>query len=171
VSGWADTENLFSRYRMGHTAPFPMGTNISETHGTVPGGHVISTGQMLAVLILITIDGLGPALAAALTPSAYPPGPSPSLSLRESRTACVFHGGPEAGPLNAFPPTRSRVGQAPPRPLWASPALRRQSTGSGGQTSASRETESHSLCSCINSSAKLRGSKTHLEGFPGDSSS
>lgn len=57
VGGWADTENLFSRYRMGHTAPFPMGINISKTHGTVPGGHAISTGQMLAVLILITLTG------------------------------------------------------------------------------------------------------------------
>ena len=94
-------------------------------------------------------DGLGPAPAAALTPSAYPPGPSPSLSLRENRAACVFHGGPEPGPLLAFPPTWSRVGQTPPRPVWASPALRRQSTGSRGQTSASRETESHSLCPCI----------------------
>lgn len=46
---------------MGHTAPFPMGIEqaniISETLGTVPGGRVISMGQMLAVLILITLTG------------------------------------------------------------------------------------------------------------------
>lgn len=65
-------------------------------------------------------------------PSAHPPGPSPSPSLRENCTACVFHGDPEPEPLHAFPPTPSRVGQAPQRPHWASPALRRQ-TSSGAR--------------------------------------
>lgn len=61
--GWGDgkhRELQFSRYKMRHTVPFPMGieqANISEMLGTVPGGHVISPGQMLAVLILIALTG------------------------------------------------------------------------------------------------------------------
>lgn len=37
----------------------------------------------------------------------------------------------------------------------------------GGQTSASQETENHSLCSCINSSAKLGAARPTSRGSPG----
>ena len=158
VGGWANTENFsfLAIKRDRHTAPFPMGIEqaniISETLGTVPGGRVISMGQMLAVLILITLTGSArlqrllrcqaPTLRVLL-----PLFPSLRTALRVSST----------GTQNLGPCTPA-LGQ--PCPQEAEHRL-------GGLTSGpvSRETENHNLCSCINSSAKL-GRQDPPRGIP-----